>query len=153
MKINLSDNECFFERTPREDWVIELIDTGFDTQTGGRLKRIKPYLDNAPFFFTYGDGLSDIDLSLLYDSHVKSNSLATVTAVQPSARYGALQIDDCSFVTSFSEKPQEQQPFVSGGYFILDPSVIDLIDGDSTVWEKYPLEHLASTEIFMLFVI
>jgi glucose-1-phosphate cytidylyltransferase len=127
-----------------ENWRITLVDTGEGSMTGGRLKRIAKYLDpNEPFCFTYGDGLADVDVSKLIAFHKAHGRKATLTAVMPPGRYGALFLDD-DFVTKFIEKPPGDQALISGGFFVLDPSVIDYIDGDATHWEGEPLERLAA---------
>jgi glucose-1-phosphate cytidylyltransferase len=126
-----------------EPWKITLIDTGENTLTGGRLGRVKQYLDlNEDFCFTYGDGVGDINISKLIDFHQKHGKQATVTAVQPPGRFGALDIDEDN-VKQFIEKPHGDGMFINGGFFVLSPKVIDLIEGDNTVWEKSPLETLA----------
>jgi len=124
-----------------EPWKVTLVDTGNDTMTGGRLKRIRKYLGEEEFFFTYGDGLADIDLKRLLDFHRQQKVLATVTSVQPPGRFGALVTNE-NRVLSFKEKP-EGNGSINGGFFVLSPGVIDKIEGDSTVWEGEPLEQLA----------
>ena len=124
-----------------EPWKVTLVDTGNDTMTGGRLKRVRKYLGEEEFFFTYGDGLADIDLKQLLDFHRQQKVLATVTSVQPPGRFGALVTNE-NRVLSFKEKP-EGNGAINGGFFVLSPAVIDKIEGDSTVWEGEPLEHLA----------
>ena len=125
-----------------EPWKVTLVDTGNDTMTGGRLKRVRKYLGEEEFFFTYGDGLADIDLKRLLDFHRQQKVLATVTSVQPPGRFGALLTKE-NRVLSFKEKP-EGNGSINGGFFVLSPAVIDRIEGDSTVWEREPLEQLAS---------
>jgi glucose-1-phosphate cytidylyltransferase len=122
---------------------ITLANTGESTLTGGRLKRLKDYLGADTFMMTYGDGLSDIDLNALLGAHKKKKKLVTVTAVHPIARFGELLIDSCGEVVSFKEKPQLQQGWINGGFFVMEPSFIDYIDGDLTVLEKEPLESVA----------
>jgi glucose-1-phosphate cytidylyltransferase len=112
--------------------------------TGGRLKRVLPYLDNEAFCFTYGDGVSDVNISELVQSHKASGLLGTVTAIQPPGRYGALCIEG-DRVSEFQEKPAGDGAWINGGFFVLEPSVIDLIDGDQTVWEQEPLKKLATS--------
>jgi len=124
-----------------EPWKVTLVDTGNDTMTGGRLKRVRKYLGEEDFFFTYGDGLADIDLKRLLDFHRQQKVLATVTSVQPPGRFGALVTNE-NLVLSFKEKP-EGNGSINGGFFVLSPAVIDKIEGDSTVWEGEPLEQLA----------
>lgn len=124
-----------------EPWRVTIVDTGEETMTGGRIKRIAPYLD-GPFCLTYGDGVGDIDISASIEFHKKSGLLATLTGVQPPGRFGSLQLDK-NRISSFIEKPLGDGSWINGGFFILDPSVIDYIAGDSTIWEREPLEKLA----------
>ena len=124
------------------DCCVTLVDTGQDSMTGGRVKRMQPFIGNEPFLLTYGDGLADIDINALVDFHKDHGKMVTVTAVHPVARFGELEMDgDC--VKSFQEKPQVTQGWINGGFFVLEPEVIDLIDNDLTIWEKEPLETLA----------
>jgi glucose-1-phosphate cytidylyltransferase len=125
-----------------EPWRVTLIDTGEETATGGRLKRVLGYLGDDDFFFTYGDGVTDADLSALVDYHRGHDALATVTAVQPPGRFGALDIEE-DVVRSFHEKPRGDGAWVNGGFFVLSPAVGDYIDGDQAVWEDEPVERLA----------
>jgi glucose-1-phosphate cytidylyltransferase len=119
-----------------------LLDTGEQTMTGGRLKRAAPHIDNETFCFTYGDGVSDIDISKLIAYHKSSGRQATVTAIQPPGRYGALKIENGN-VLNFQEKPAGDSAWINGGFFVLEPSVLENIDGDNTVWEQEPLQQLA----------
>ena len=126
-----------------EPWSVSIIDTGEKTMTGGRLKRIKDYLNpNEPFFFTYGDGLSNVAVNELLDFHCKHGRKATVTAVQPPGRYGALKMTGTK-VSGFLEKPEGDGSWINGGFFVLQPEVIDLIFDDTSIWEREPLETLA----------
>ena len=126
-----------------EPWRVTLVDTGEDTMTGGRLKRVAPYVqDDAAFCFTYGDGVSDVDIRATIDFHHRHGKQATVTAVQPPGRYGALQLQG-ERVTGFMEKPRGDGGLINGGFFVLSPKVLDLIEGDQTSWEVQPLEQLA----------
>lgn len=125
-----------------EAWNIDLINTGLNTMTGGRLKRLKDRID-GPVFFTYGDGLSNVDLGKLYEFHKSHGKLATVTAIQPPQRFGVLQLDG-DRVTRFNEKAGCQDAWVNGGFFILEPEALDYIDDDSTSWEQTPCERLAA---------
>jgi len=126
-----------------EPWKVTLVDTGDLTMTGGRLKRVAPYLkDEEAFFFTYGDGLADINLAQQLSFHRRHGKLATVTAVQPPGRYGALDIEQDQ-VRSFSEKPRGDGASINGGFFVLSPDVLSLIEDDTTSWESGPLEALA----------
>ena len=125
-----------------EDWTVHLIDTGADTNTGGRVKRIAQYIPGEPFMLTYGDGVSDIDLPKLIEFHRKQAKLATVTAVRPPARFGQMLLDG-ERVTEFREKPQIGEGWINGGFFVLEPEVIDYIEGDQTAWEYESLEKIA----------
>jgi len=125
-----------------EPWKVTLVDTGEDTFTGGRLKRVRKYLGNESFCFTYGDGLGDVDITALIGFHRTHGRLATVTVVQPPGRFGAMNLSG-NQVKTFVEKPQGDGLYVNGGFFVLEPKVIDLIDGDDTIWEHTPLESLA----------
>ena len=139
---DLKNNEMNVHRKSAESWNITLVDTGINTMTGGRLKKIQKYVDNETFCFTYGDGLANISIRELIEFHKNNNTLATVTAVQPPARFGALELDG-NKVVSFKEKPPGDGNWINGGYFILEPTVFDYVEGDSTVWEKEPVENLS----------
>lgn len=128
-----------------EPWHITLVDTGEDTMTGGRLKCVANYLEkDEAFCLTYGDGLSDINITELISFHKKHGCKATITAVKPPGRFGGLVIDDSNIVTAFTEKPAGDNKFINGGFFVLMPEVIDLIEGDKTIWEHGPLETLSN---------
>lgn len=129
-----------------EPWKVTLANTGQDTMTGGRLKRIKKYIGNEPFLMTYGDGVSNVNIKELVDFHKSHGKIATVTAVQPSGKFGVLGLNEDSTVLEFIEKPKTQNVWINGGYFVLEPQIFDYIDGDSTVFEKEPLESLAKEE-------
>jgi glucose-1-phosphate cytidylyltransferase len=143
LEINLGNGDHQVLNSQSEDWTVKLIDTGPETMTGGRLKRVARYLGNEPFCLTYGDGLSDIDISAELAFHARHGKLATVAAVQPPGRFGVLNLAKDGHVTSFEEKPSDEIGWINGGFFILDPKVIDYIDGDSTSWELAPLQNLA----------
>jgi glucose-1-phosphate cytidylyltransferase len=128
-----------------EPWKVTLIDTGEHTLTGGRLKRVRQYLDEKDFCFTYGDGVSNLNLTKLIAFHKEHGKQATVTAVQPPGRFGALELDGTS-VKRFVEKPHGDGMYINGGFFVLSPKVIELIEGDNTIWEREPLEALARTD-------
>jgi len=141
--IDIEHNKLEVHQKGAEPWRVTLIDTGEDTQTGGRLKRVASYLGNEDFCFTYGDGLANINIAELIAFH-KSNKLkATMTAVQPPGRFGALVLRD-RLITSFQEKPKGDGGWINGGFFVLSPNVIDYIGDDTSVWEREPLEGLAS---------
>ncbi|WP_225938586.1 glucose-1-phosphate cytidylyltransferase [Kovacikia minuta] len=124
------------------DWTIDLIETGTTTNTGGRIKRLAPYIGKETFMLTWGDGVSDINLHDLLEFHRAHGKLATLTAVRPPARFGHLELDGDQIV-EFSEKPQTREGWINGAFFVLEPEVFDYIDGDDTQWEKEPLERLA----------
>jgi glucose-1-phosphate cytidylyltransferase len=126
-----------------EPWKVTLIDTGADTMTGGRLKRVGKYLEQDDFCFTYGDGVSNVDIRALIKAHKASGRLATVTAVQPPGRFGTLMMDGDA-VTYFTEKPKGDGGWVNGGFFVLKPKVLDYIENDETIWERKPIERLAA---------
>lgn len=137
-EIQIISNRC-------EDWNVKVINTGYDTMTGGRLAKIRKYIPgDKPFFMTYGDGLADVNIQNLLISHITSRALATVTAVEPPARFGALSINKSSgMVTRFAEKPAGEFGRINGGYFVLERCSLDLIKDDMTSWEKEPMEKLA----------
>jgi glucose-1-phosphate cytidylyltransferase len=139
---DLEKNRLEIHTHKTEPWKVTLIDTGEGSMTGGRLKRIKKYLNNEDFCFTYGDGLSDIDLGRLIKFHRKQKTLATVTATQPPGRFGVLNVKN-NKVISFKEKSHRDSRWINGGFFVLSPKVIDYIQGDETVWENEPMEKLA----------
>lgn len=139
---DIKNNSMEVHRKFAEPWKITLIDTGLNTMTGGRLKRIKEYVKNETFCFTYGDGLTNVDISKLIQFHKKNNTVATVTAVQPPGRFGALDISETK-ILKFNEKPIGDGNWINGGFFVLEPKVFDYIEGDSTIWERTPLEKLA----------
>ena len=127
-----------------EPWEITLVDTGESSMTGGRLKRIGDYIKNETFCFTYGDGVADVDITSLIAHHRLNGRMATLTAVQPPGRFGLLQFGDNVLVSGFQEKPQGDGGWINGGFFVLEPEVLDRIEGDSTIWEEEPLQGLAS---------
>ncbi|MCE3010091.1 MAG: glucose-1-phosphate cytidylyltransferase [Proteobacteria bacterium] len=140
---DLSKNSLQVHRSQSENWKVTLIDTGDNTQTGGRLRRVQPYLkDEKAFHLTYGDGVSSVDIKSLVEFHHKQNRQATVTAVRPPGRFGALIINQ-NKVERFEEKPAGDGGYINGGFFVLSPKVFDLIKDDSTVWEYAPMESLA----------
>ena len=126
-----------------EPWSITLVDTGLHTMTGGRLKRIRDYVSDGPFLMTYGDGVGDVDIRNLVEFHKSHDSAATVTAVRPPGRFGRLAIDDDARVDSFAEKPVWDGGFINGGFFVLEPEVLDRVEGDESIWEREPMESLA----------
>ena len=148
---DLSNNKIEVHEKRAEPWTVTLVETGEGTMTGGRLKRIAAHIvDEETFCLTYGDGLADVDVKKLIEFHTAHNKLATLTAVHPPGRFGALDIDS-GRVKSFKEKPKGDDLRVNGGFFVLSPKVIDLISDDSTVWEEEPLEYLAKNEQLQAF--
>lgn len=139
---DMQHNSMEVHRKKAEPWKVTLIDTGDSTMTGGRLKRVASYLKDEDFCFTYGDGVSDVNISELLTFHQSQNTLATVTAVQPPGRFGALDMDGHKII-SFEEKPQGDGSWVNGGFFVLSPKVLELISDDGCSWEKEPLQRLA----------
>jgi len=142
---DLADNSMQVHHSASEPWKITLVDTGLDTQTGGRLKRIADYVEGEDFCCTYGDGVANVNIDELLHLHKEEGRMATVTAVQPPGRFGALAING-NAVTSFLEKPQGDGAWINGGYFVLSPSILNMIDGDSTLFEQGPLTELAETK-------
>ena len=141
--VDVGRNEVTCLSESSEDWKVKIIDTGDHTQTGGRLKRVREHLDpNQPFCMTYGDGVSNVDLQKVVSFHKEKGFEATLTAVRPPARFGATIIED-GVVKQFSEKPVAGEGYINGGFFVLNHSVFDLIPGDSTIWERGPLETMA----------
>lgn len=145
--IDLIQNEVTVHKRNVEPWKVTLVDTGLDTMTGGRLKRIKEYIGDETFCLTYGDGVSDVNISALLDFHKKEQCAVTLTAVKQPGRFGAFILaGDSNRVDNFREKPHgdgNDQAMINGGFFVMEPSVFDLIDGDDTVWEREPMEELA----------
>ncbi len=137
---NLEKNSTHLHSRDVEPWKITLIDTGLNTMTGGRLKKVKEYLDNETFCFTYGDGLSDINLKELIDFHKNQKTLATVTGVRPPGRFGAMSISN-NKVIKFQEKPEGDGDWINGGFFVLEPEIFDYLVDDKTIWEREPLEN------------
>lgn len=142
LKVNLRSGTVEMNGGYRPDWNVELIDTGIPTNTGGRIKRLAPYLGNETFMLTWGDGVSDVNLHALLEFHRSHGKLATLTAVRPPARFGHLELDG-DRITEFNEKPQTGEGWINGAFFVLEPEVFDYIDGDDTAWEREPLQRLA----------
>ncbi len=127
-----------------EFWRVSVIDTGLDTMTGGRIKRIAPYLDDGPFLLTYGDGVSDVNISALIDYHKKQGGLLTMTCVHPSIRFGNLNISDDGKVSSFREKSKDEPEWVNAGFMVVEKGMLDYLEDDTTVWERDPIERCAA---------
>jgi glucose-1-phosphate cytidylyltransferase len=148
--LNLSNGNIKVHDGEQEDWLLHLIDTGFDTQTGGRLKQLAPLIGQETFMMTYGDGVANINLKALLNFHCQHGKLATITAVRPPARFGGLNLMG-DLVTEFTEKPQLGEGWINGGFFILEPSVLDYIDDNETLFEREPLERLAADRQLVAF--
>ncbi len=140
---DMAANRMEVHQASAEPWRVTLVETGEDTMTGGRLKRVAPYLDEEDFCFTYGDGVADVDIGALVAWHRAEGRQATLTAVQPPGRYGALVLEG-DRVERFDEKPRGDNAWINGGFFVLSPKVLDLIDGDAMHWEREPLERLTA---------
>ncbi len=134
-----------------EPWKVTLIDTGLDTQTGGRIKRIRKYTENETFLLTYGDGISDVNLKELVEFHKENKAMVTLTSVQPSGRFGAIDVEANGKISSFKEKPKGDVGWVNGGFFVCEPEIFDYIDGDKTFWEREPLETIANSGKLMAY--
>ena len=142
---HMQDGRMEVHRQNAEPWRVTLVDTGDATNTGGRLKRVANYVNDSPFCFTYGDGLADVNIASLLEFHRSHGLLATVTSVQPAGRYGSLQMSETNnCVNGFIEKPQGDGGWINGGFFVLDPQILERIDGDKTSWEEEPLRGLAA---------
>jgi glucose-1-phosphate cytidylyltransferase len=150
LTVDLKRGEVRRHQGNHQDWTVDLIDTGITTLTGGRLKRLAPYLGNETFMLTWGDGVSDVNLRELLEFHRSHGRLATLTAVRPSARFGHLEFNGDS-VVQFSEKPQTAEGWINGAFFVLEPGVFDYIDGDECQWERGPLERLAADNQLMAY--
>lgn len=140
---DLANNQMAIHQNSVEPWKVTLIDTGIDTLTGGRAKRVQPYIGDEPFMLTYGDGVADVDLVALLEHHRVSGMLCTVTATQPPGRFGSLDLSEDGTVESFKEKPAGDRAWINGGFLVMEPQVLDYIEGDSTSLESDTLERLA----------
>ena len=143
LSVSLKDGNIMPHDGQREDWTVHLIDTGPQTETGGRIKRLAPWIGDETFMMTYGDGVANIDIEDLVSFHRQHGKLATVTAVRPSARFGSLEFNG-NLVKKFAEKSQTAAGWINGGFFVLEPEVLEYIDGDDMIFERGPLERLAS---------
>jgi glucose-1-phosphate cytidylyltransferase len=149
---DMANNKMEVHQHNAEPWKITLVDTGEKTLTGGRLKRVREYIkDEKEFFFTYGDGVSDVDITALAAFHRKHGKLVTVTAVQPPGRYGSLDMAPDGQVRGFVEKPKGDGGWINGGFFVLSPKVLEYVDNDVTSWESEPLERLAAARAVMAY--
>jgi glucose-1-phosphate cytidylyltransferase len=142
LTVDLKTGHLTTHGTDGEDWIVHLLDTGVDTQTGGRVKQAAQFIGKEPFMLTYGDGVSDINIAELVKFHRSHGKLATITAVRPPARFGQMLFED-NLVTKFAEKPQIGEGWINGGFFVLEPGVVDYVANDQTLWEREPLECLA----------
>lgn len=142
--VDMQNNSVEIHRIKTEPWKVTMLYTGQDTMTGGRIKKAQEYIGNEPFLLTYGDGVSDVNIDALIKSHKTSGKTVTMTAVQPSGRFGALVIKDDNMITSFMEKPKGDESWINGGFFVCEPQVFDYIpNGDDVIFERAPLENLA----------
>jgi glucose-1-phosphate cytidylyltransferase len=141
--VDLKNNKIIFNESDAEPWTITLVDTGVNSMTGGRVKRIQKHIGNESFFLTYGDGLSDVNILELLKTHKESKKYLTVTSVQPNGRFGALNLSPHNEVLSFLEKPKGDGSWINGGFFVCQPEVFDYISDDETIFEKDPMEALA----------
>jgi glucose-1-phosphate cytidylyltransferase len=148
---DMQNNTMEVHQKYAEPWKVTLVETGMDTMTGGRIKRVAPYINGETFMLTYGDGVSDVDIAELLRFHKSHGKWATVTATQPSGRFGALNLTAADLVVNFHEKPAGDGAWINGGFFVLEPKVMDLISGDATVFENEPLEMLASKSQMMAY--
>lgn len=142
--VDMANNSVEIHKNRHEPWKVTMLYTGQDTMTGGRIKKAQNYINNEPFLLSYGDGVSNVDINKLIEFHKKSGKLATLTAIQPSGKFGALTIDESSKINSFTEKPKGQGAWINGGFMILEPKALEYIpEGDDAIFEKEPLEKLA----------
>lgn len=152
LTVDLTNNTISYHKNHAEPWKVTLIDTGLETMTGGRIKRVQELIGKEPFMLTYGDGVADIDINELVKFHKEQGKYITMTSVQPEGRFGSLNIDDKNNVISFKEKPKGDGSWINGGFFVCQPEVFDYIQGgDSTIFEKDPLENLAKDKQLVTF--
>lgn len=144
--IDMLSNSIEVHDTTVEPWKITLIDTGVNSMTGGRIKRIQPYVGNETFMFTYGDGLSSVNITELLQYHLENKKLCTLTAIQPAGRFGVINFGDDNTIQSFAEKPKGDGAWINGGFFVCEPEVFNYIEDDQTVWEREPIEMIAKEE-------
>ena len=144
--VNLADNSIEVHANKAEPFKISLIDTGLDTSTAGRLKRVLPYIGNEPFLLTYGDGVCDVDINKLVDFHKESGKICTMTAIQATSRFGVLKIDDDGTIDAFEEKPEDSGTWINGGFFVVEPTIANYLQGDmdDVMWERDPMNGLAA---------
>jgi glucose-1-phosphate cytidylyltransferase len=150
---DLKNNKMEVHARSSEPWKVTLVDTGANSMTGGRVKRAAPYIGNEDFCMTYGDGVADVDIRASIEFHKKHKALATVTAVQPQGRFGAVRLEDGgTMVAEFAEKPAGDGLWINGGFFVLSPGVLDYIQGDDTIWERDPMERLTERHQLAAFI-
>jgi glucose-1-phosphate cytidylyltransferase len=142
---DIKNNKMEVHKKSAEPWKVTLVDTGLDTMTGGRLKKVESYIDNETFCFTYGDGISNVNISESLKLHKDTGTIATVTAVQPPGKFGRMNLKE-NIVNNFEEKPIGDEGWINGGYFVLEPSVFKYLKDESTIWEREPLEELAKNK-------
>lgn len=145
-----NDNKMKIHSNTAEPWSVTLVDTGHSTMTGGRIKRIRPYIDNAPFMLTYGDGVSDVNIGKLVEFHKKHGKLMTLTSIKPEGRFGVMDMEG-DRIDAFREKSHDDTGWINGGFMVLQPQIFDYIDGDDTILEKEPLEQVAAEGQLMAF--
>lgn len=138
-----NENKMTIHNNTSEPWKVTIVDTGLNTMTGGRIKRVREYLGDEPFMVTYGDGVSNVDINALVDFHFSHGKTATITAIQPGGRFGMLDIDESETIRCFKEKSKEDGGWINGGFMILNPEIMNYISGDDCIFERYPLETLA----------
>jgi glucose-1-phosphate cytidylyltransferase len=137
-------NEMIVHNNVSEPWKVTLVDTGLNTMTGGRVKRVANHIGNETFLLTYGDGVCDVNIKELVDFHIKHGKIATITAIQPGGRFGVVEIDGNNSIIEFKEKTKEDGGWINGGFMVLEPKILDFIDDDTTIFEKYPLERASN---------
>jgi glucose-1-phosphate cytidylyltransferase len=143
--INMDDNSMEVHDKHAESWKVTIVDTGLNTMTGGRIKRVQRFINDKPFLMTYGDAVSDVDISKVVDYHRSHGKMVTMTAVQPGGRFGTLEIDDSNTITQFKEKHKEDGGWINAGFMVLQPEIFDYIDGDSITFEREPLDRVAQS--------
>ena len=151
MTVNMESNEVITHKKYHEPWKVTLVDTGEESMTGGRLRRIREFVGQNPCMVTYGDGVGDVDIRALVDTHLKYKRKATLTAVYPPARFGALDIDQTNVIQAFKEKPEGDGSFINGGFFVLEPSVLEMITSDSCIFEQDILPKLSEEKELVAF--
>jgi glucose-1-phosphate cytidylyltransferase len=151
LTIDLCNGATVMHHKRQPAWRVHLVDTGLHTDTGGRIKRLREWIGNEPFLLTYGDGVANINICELVEFHRSHGKLATVSAVRPPARFGGLRLNGGGQIVEFTEKPQTGEGWINGGFFVLEPGVLDFIAGDATIWEREPLEALAREGELMAF--